>query len=99
MSRYHKLNMKATDLWALILCTVRYALGRCSYVTSEAEYLVRTYGIYLEQWQLAQIAREIRDAVENAHTMGGTLGMEMDERAWVRLAEDIDLCKVEGRTE
>jgi hypothetical protein len=52
-------NVSTTDLWGLLLYSIRYALGRQTYAVDDAlEYVLR-YGAALEAWQLEQIAKEI----------------------------------------
>lgn len=77
------------DIWTLVLCTLRYAMGRRSYITGLACDLVRRYARLLTQEQLAQIATEIRAEI---HILppGQTLGDAMDQREFERLATAIE---------
>lgn len=84
------MNLRDNDLWVLLLCSLRYAMGRASYVTGEVANLVWRYRNHLTQPQRAQIAGEIRTAVREAHNGGGFLGMKMDEAEWVRLADRLE---------
>lgn len=89
MTRSHA-PVSPDDLWTLILCTVRYAMGRQTYIVGLAADMVRRYGASLDQRQVAQIAREIRDALAFEERLGRQLGADMDHREWQRLADEID---------
>jgi hypothetical protein len=84
------MKLRDEDLWVLLLCSLRYAMGRASYVTGEVADMIRRYKSHLTAPQRAQIAGEIRTAVRDAHNGGGFLGMKMDEDGWVRLAEEME---------
>lgn len=92
-------HVPLSDVWSLVLCTLRYAMGRSSYITSEACRYVREYAGYMRQNEVNQIAVEIREAVAYAHKRGDMLGMKMDEDGFVRLAEEIESGVVVGRVE
>lgn len=52
------------DLWVMLLSTVRYSLGRQTYMTSLAPELVLKYSYHLTVNQLLQIAREIQEYLD-----------------------------------
>ena len=89
--RPDEIPLRAEDLWPLLICTLRYSLGRMSYVTAQTAGLVRDYSEHLKPWQRKQIAAEIRTAIADAHRLyNAPLGMQMDEDGWARLAEEIE---------
>ena len=64
----------------ILICAVRYALGRMSYIVGVvAEYVA------VKQPELSKEC--IKEELERYHKCGHTLGMECDERTWVRLLE------------
>lgn len=71
----------------ILICAVRYALGRMSYIVGVvAEYVsVKQPGLSKECINI--IIRDIEEELERYHKCGHTLGMECDERTWVRLLE------------
>lgn len=77
------------DLWTFLVCTVRYAMGRESYISGLTCDLVRRYRHRLRPDQVEQIAREVAKEIELAEKSGRTLGADMDHREWVRLVEDL----------
>ena len=92
--------LKIDDLWPLLICTLRYSMGRQSYVTAQTCDLIRDYARHLKAWQLAQIAAEIRTAIAESHRLyNTTLGMQMDEDGWIRLAEEIENGRLAGARE
>ena len=76
-----------TDEEQIIICAVRYALGRMSYITGiVAEYVASKKDELSEQCK-AIIIRDIETEYALYRSMGQTLGMECDERTWLRLLE------------
>lgn len=77
------------DLWTFLLCTVRYSLGRQSYITGMTADLVRQYRKHLTAEQVAQIAREVDEELAACERRGTTCGHDMDHREWARLVADL----------
>ena len=77
--------MEAEEM--ILICAVRYALGRMSYIVGVvAEYVaVKQSGLSKECINI--IIRDIEEELKRYHDAGQTLGMECDERTWVRLLE------------
>ena len=71
----------------ILICAVRYALGRMSYIVG----VVCDY-VYFKRKTLSKeciniIIRDIEEEMERYHSSGAVLGMECDERTWNRLLE------------
>ena len=71
----------------ILICAVRYALGRMSYMVG----VVCEY-VYFKRKTLSNeciniIIRDIEEEKERHHKAGQLLGMECDERTWIRLLE------------
>lgn len=79
------------DMWTLLLSTIRYSMGRSSYITDTAPKLVIQYASALRASQLEQIAREIEEEIAVYEKNGRTLGMQMDHDGWIRSAARIRL--------
>jgi len=78
-------------MWTLLLCGVRYAMGRRTGVVSEMSRYVRVHHKSLDVWHRAQIAREIREEIERYERLGhGKLGADCDHKDWVELAEFLE---------
>lgn len=77
------------DLWLMVLCTVRYAMGRATYIVSDACGFVRQFRARIGPEHVEQIRQEVEQALRECRERGGWLGMEMDHREWVRLIEDL----------
>lgn len=86
------------DLWMLLLSTVRYSMGRSTYMTSYAVDLVCRYEQSLQTAQLMQIAEEIEMELLRAENAGRTLGMDMDHDSWKQGVKRIRFI-VDGREE
>lgn len=79
--------MKNEEL--IIICAIRYALGRMSYVVSE----ICNY-VYLKKNELSEncikvIIRDIEEELHRYHDMGELLGMECDEKDWLKLLSEL----------
>lgn len=57
------ISVSAHDAWTLLLCTMRYAMPRNSYMPSEAINLVIRYSDALTEHQLRQIAKEMDESI------------------------------------
>lgn len=69
----------------ILICAVRYALGRMSYIVKEvADYTFFKRKTLSEQC-IDIIIRDIEEEIERYHNAGQTLGMECDERTWNNL--------------
>jgi hypothetical protein len=77
------------DMWVMLLSTIRYAMGRSSYITGLSCDLVKTYEKYLRKEQLEQIRREILEELRRHEEAGATLGMQMDHDGWTKFAADL----------
>ena len=69
----------------ILVCAVRYALGRMSYIVGEVCSYVKFHRKKLSQYCINIIIRDIEEELERYHNSGHTLGMECDERQWVEL--------------
>lgn len=71
----------------ILICAVRYALGRMSYIVGVVADYVAVKQPDLTKECINIIIRDIEEELERYHRCGQTLGMECDERTWVRLLE------------
>jgi hypothetical protein len=78
------------DMWTFLLCTIRYAMGRRSYITGLVSDMYRTYREILTPDQRRQIAREVRRETEMQEQVGRTLGDKCDHAGWVALVAEIE---------
>lgn len=69
-------------LFVLLSCSVRYALGRRSYVVSEVADLCLKYAAELSEAQRGVIVKDIREALKAAESYGVHVGMAMDHEVW-----------------
>ena len=77
--------MEAEEM--ILICAVRYALGRMSYIVGDVCRYVALKQPDLSQNCINIIIRDIEEELKRYHDAGQTLGMECDERTWVRLLE------------
>ncbi len=77
------------DVWTLLLCTVRYAHGRRSYIVSDVCNMIRGYRHLLTRTQVEQIADETSEELVRAHGHAETLGDGVDDLEWQRLVADL----------
>jgi len=83
------------DMWTFLLCLVRYAMGRRSYIVGTAPRLVLKYKEFLESSQLLQIKEEVEKEIKIHDNMGKRgdckdwLGNQHDYDSWVKFASDL----------
>jgi len=73
------------DLETMVVCTVRYALGRRSYVVGDAAGIVRWSWDDLRPGIRGVVLRDVDDAIGRAEGSASTVGMQMDHDVWVLL--------------
>ena len=71
----------------ILICAVRYALGRQSYIVGVVAEYVAIKINKLSEHCIAILIRDIEEEIEFYHRMNQTCGMEMDERKWYNLLE------------
>ena len=71
----------------ILICAVRYALGRISYIVGEVCDYVAVKQPELSKECINIIIRDIEEELKRYHDAGQKLGMECDERTWLRLLE------------
>jgi len=84
------------DMWVLLLSTVRYSMGRMTYMSSLAPELVFRYKDYLNEYQLKQIKEEVEKELECHNVMKKEkiqedwLGHECDVNSWIKFKNDLE---------
>lgn len=71
----------------IVICAVRYALGRMTYIVGEVCNYVASKKDSLSQQCINIIIRDIEEDLELCRQMGRTLGMECDEQKWIGLVK------------
>lgn len=71
----------------ILTCAVRYALGRMSYIVGVVCEYVYYKRKTLSKECISIIIRDIEEETERYHKAGQLLGMECDERTWMRLLD------------
>lgn len=69
-------------LGMLVACTVRYALGRRSYMVRQTCMLVRVYWGRLSPHWRRVIRRDVRHEVQECEDAGLLVGDRMDHEQW-----------------
>lgn len=71
----------------ILICAVRYALGRRSYIVGYVTEYVKYKIKALSKECINIIIRDIEEELERYHNAGQTLGDDCDEKDWCRLLE------------
>ena len=74
--------MRAADRGTLLICAVRYAIGRRTYMAGEVARIVRAGLREIAPRDVEVLHRDIREALEQ-----GRAGDECDEREWRALLD------------
>jgi hypothetical protein len=77
------------NFWMMILSTLRYAMGRRSYITSLVPELVIQYQDVLEVQQLRQIQQEVVEELRKYNEVGRTMGDKCDDDGWFKFVLDL----------
>lgn len=89
MTKYANAMVTTDHLSTMLICTVRYAMGRATYVVRDTCDMVRSYRSRISKDQLAIIERDVARRLREHEDAGTTLGHDMDHREWQRLVEEL----------
>ena len=78
------------DIWMMLLSTIRYSIGRTSYMPSMTIDLIKRYSDSLEDHQLAQIKREVEYELRIEEQHKGHMGWECDVQTWKNFVITLD---------
>lgn len=84
-----EVNIDKEDLWVMLLSTIRYSMGRQTYMSSLAPELVIKYSSGLSKESLRQIEEEIDYELKMCERNNMFLGSRLDHEAWRKGLEDI----------
>lgn len=85
-------HVSELDLWTMLLSTIRYSMGRMTYLPSTCHVLVARYRAHLAPHQLDQIRRELEAELHRVRTANygdRLLGMKCDDDTWCALVRDL----------
>lgn len=82
MPKMNKAEIDNEDLWILLLSTIRYSMGRQTYMPDVCLRMLKVYRDHLTNDQLRQIAREVHAEQEKMITLGRKLGSTYDHQIW-----------------
>lgn len=71
----------------ILICAVRYALGRMTYIVQDVCDYVKSKVDELSEECKNIMIHDIHDSVSYHHRIGQTVGFECDEREWINLLE------------
>ena len=82
--------MNPKHLETLLICSVRYALGRMTYIVEDVASLVEVYVDDLDKRVHEIIMRDILEELRLAESLGKTLGSQYDQDVWVKLYKTLE---------
>ena len=85
-STFH-ISVAPGDLGTMLICSLRYAIGRRSYMPSLIAERIRTYWNHLSEKDREVLYRDLSGEIRAADSASpgnysGGLGMDCDERTW-----------------
>jgi hypothetical protein len=82
--------LERNELQTLVICSVRYALGRKSYIVEDVCDIVKYNIIRLDKNTAEVILEDIGRKLDDAKKRGGFVGHEADHNRWVELYNKIN---------
>lgn len=82
------MDLNSEDAWIFILSTLRYAMGRRSYMPSLSRELFHKYKHLLTKYQVDQIYTEVATEIERCERLNTTLGGSWDHEGWKQFMAD-----------
>lgn len=86
------------DLWIMLLSTIRYSMGRQTYMPSLCRDLILSYHSILNIDELEQIVREITRELQLYTDLGKTLGSKYDHETWQQTVKTVERLLEERKT-
>ena len=77
------------EFWPMVMCSIRYAMGRRTYMPGLVQDIVKKYRNRLSARALVQISEEVTREIESYESDGKTLGADFDHRDWKKFAEEL----------
>ncbi len=77
------------DLYLFLVASVRYALGRATYIVGETIDAIVRYWDYLTPEQRKVIHRDIYEELQRADSMNHKLGHQIDHDSWVAIEKSL----------
>lgn len=78
-------TVNSDDFNVLLICTVRYAMGRMSFIVGQTSGFVKNYWPTLTASTKEVIIRDVNDELDKVLRNNGFLGAKMDHDVWVNL--------------
>ena len=82
-----RIEIASDDFWTMFLSTIRYSMGRRTYISSECLDLCRLYGSFLSKEQKNQVKDEVQKEINICVSLGKTLGDKCDHDSWVEIVK------------
>ena len=76
-----------SELGTLLICSVRYAMGRMTYVVDDVCNLVQLYAGALSKKDRDVILHDVNEEIKRATREGRLLGMQSDHNRWCALLQ------------
>ena len=70
------------DLWHLLICTLRYSMGRRTYMPSYTCEMIKRYAPHLSKEYVKKIYKELKDELERYEADNETMGDKFDHEMW-----------------
>jgi hypothetical protein len=77
------------ELYMMLVSTVRYSMGRQTYMVGEACNLVRKFWKVLDRGMKEVVLRDLNHELELCDRLDRKLGADFDHREWVSLRDDM----------
>lgn len=82
-------TVETSDLWLMLLETIRYSFGRGSYIPSVCRDLVRKYRSCLVDSQIEQISHEIYDYLASQGDAPRNVFSDWTKEIWRGIIDDL----------
>jgi hypothetical protein len=81
------MQLSEQDAWIFIMSTIRYSMGRQTYMTDLSQQLFHKYKSLLTKDQINQVYEEVEREIDLCEKFNKTLGGKIDHVLWKRFVE------------
>lgn len=92
------IEISQDELSLFLICLLRYALGRRSYVVTDATLKIEKYFHKLTVWERDRVIQEIQEALDAANRGNRHVGDKIDHDAWEACVERLKVFRTIQKT-
>lgn len=84
-----QIHVSQQQLYLMLVSSLRYAMGRQTYIVAETANYLRSYWKHLDKGMREVVLRDLNEELRKADELGYKLGADFDHKEWVVLRNEL----------